>query len=431
MLKALAKWLLLVAVVLGVIVAGVLGYLYHQVSLADLPAYTVSFNGEELKQCGYDWSVPVAGKWLSRQFSREQHGEAQQLARVPTSHPALEVPASTEGTITVENAAGETVFAGTAAEYAAFAFEADGSYTARLELGEEPDPMGMIVQPHGHYIYHFAFELRAQPVLTLSTDRIVQGGVLGVKLTGVLGDMPPSLATELAPAVFVRQGGDWISYIPIDYNQPGGDYEISAKTGGQTVTGKVNVYGRERRELDTYTIDGTAAIPYIGTTPAKLRPVFEIFDPDIYWNGAFTQPVTGKVVRDFAVLEFTDRIDAATLAVYPELAGVNETIAPRRSINVTMAVRAGQKVVAPAAGRVVFAGVVDGCGRTVVLEHGCGLKSLVYLLGKITVNEGDYVAQNDVIGTTQGHVTCEMRLYDVPISPWEIWRGQGGLFWKG
>ena len=110
---------------------------------------------------------------------------------------------------------------------------------------------------------------------------------------------------------------------------------------------------------------------------------------------------------------------------------LNEAIAPRRSVNVTMAVTPGKKVLAPAAGRVVYAGTTSGGGRTVVIEHGCGLKSILYLLGRIDVSEGEYVAQNDVLGTTQGHIICEMRLYDIPISPWEAWRGQGALMWQG
>ena len=63
-----------------------------------------------------------------------------------------------------------------------------------------------------------------------------------------------------------------------------------------------------------------------------------------------------------------------------------------------------------------------------MIEHGCGVKSLFYLLGRRDVDEGDFVTQGQQIGTTQGHVICEMRVGDIPVNPWDAWRGAGGLF---
>lgn len=427
-LRSAGKWLALVAVLVAVLLGAALGFMYTQVTPEALPAYVVTFGGGELPQTGYQWKVPIAGDWLHRTLSRK--GEAADLGEVTDSHPGLTLPASTEGQLTITDAAGETVFDGTAAEYASFAFGKNGDYSARLTVS----PQSNAFEPtrlEGFCTYEFTFRLKAQPTLTLSHTSMVQGGVIGVRLTGVVGDAVPTLSCELAPAVFTFHNNAWISYIPVDYNQFGGDYEITATVDGQTVSASVYIYGRENRELDTYTIDGSAAIPYMGAIPGQLEDVMAICDPDIYWNGAFTQPVDGKVVRDYAVLEYTDRIDDLTLSIYPELSVLNDAIAPRRSVNVTMAVTPGKKVLAPAAGRVVFAGIVNGGGRTVVIEHGCGLKSILYLLGRIDVSEGEYVAQNDVLGTTQGHIICEMRLYDIPISPWEAWRGQGALMWQG
>ncbi|WP_394959891.1 M23 family metallopeptidase [Candidatus Allofournierella merdavium] len=428
-LKAVGKWLALVVVLVVVLLGGALGFMYTQVEPGDLPAYAVSFGDEQLPQTGYHWSVPIAGDWLHRTLSQED--KAADLGEVTDGRPALTLPAGTEGRLTITDEAGETVFEGTADEYASFSFGQNGVYTARLTVSPQVNEFNPTTRMEGYCLYEFTFRLNARPTLTLSHTSMVQGGVIGVRLTGVMGDVTPTLSCELAPAVFTFHEGAWISYIPVDYNQFGGDYEITATAGDQTVSATVNVYGREIRELDTYTIDGTAAIPYIGSVPGQLEDVMTICDPDIYWNGAFTQPVSGKVVRDYAVMEYTDRIDELTLSIYPELAVLNEQIVPRRSVNVTMAVTPGKKVLAPAAGRVVYAGIAGSAGRTVVIEHGCGLKSILYLLGRIDVSEGEYVAQNDVLGTTQGHITCEMRLYDIPISPWEAWRGQGALMWQG
>ena len=46
----------------------------------------------------------------------------------------------------------------------------------------------------------------------------------------------------------------------------------------------------------------------------------------------------------------------------------------------------------------------------------------------LRVDEGDFVTQGQQIGTTQGHVICEMRVGDIPVNPWDAWRGAGGLF---
>lgn len=428
-LKAVGKWLALVAVLVAVLLGAALGFMYTLVNVDDLPAYAVTFGGSELTQTGYQWKVPIAGRWLERTLKEE--GEPADQGEMTDSHPALVLPAGTEGHLTITDESGETVFEGTNAEYDSFAFGKNGSYSARLTVSPQVNELNPSTKMEGFCLYEFDFQLRAQPTLTLSHTSMVQGGVIGVRLTGVVGNSTPTLSCELAPAVFTYHAGTWISYIPVDYNQPGGDYEITATVDGQTVSASVYVYGRENRELDTYTIDGSAAIPYMASIPSQLEDVMTICDPDVYWNGAFTQPVDGKVVRDYAVLEYTDRIDELTLTIYPELAVLNDAITPRRSINVTMAVTPGKKVLAPAAGRVVYAGTTTGGGRTVVIEHGCGLKSILYLLGRIDVSEGEYVAQNDVLGTTQGHIICEMRLYDVPISPWEAWRGQGALMWQG
>lgn len=428
-LKAIGKWLALVAVLVAALVGGALWFLYSQLDPEDLPQYQVSFNGAALEPTGYHWTVPVAGDWLHRTFSLD--GDPVDLGLITVSHPAIELPRDTQMELIITDEAGETVFQGDATAYQSFSLGQNGSYSARLTVSPRVDTLNPTTRMEGWYLYEFTFELQAQLVLTLSHTSMVQGGVVAVKLTGVMGDTVPTLSCELAPAVFTFHNNAWITYIPVDYNQFGGDYEITASAGGQTVSASVYIYGRETRELDTYTIDGSAAIPYIGSVPSQAKDVMSICDPDVYWSGAFTQPVSGKVVRDYAVMEYTDRVDEATLAIYPELAALNELIAPRRSVNVTMAVNPGTKVVAPAAGRVVYAGIAGAAGRTIIIEHGCGLKSLIYLLGRIDVNEGDYVAQNDVIGTTQGHVTCEMRLYDISISPWEAWRGQGALMWKG
>ena len=423
---SLLRWIVLVAVLLALLLGGTFFSMYRNVSLSSLPQYEVSWAGQALDAAGYDWSVPVMG-FLHRDFSKKPGSSWQDLELVSESHPELALPEYTTAQLTIQNEAGETLFEGDAAAYNDFHFSENGAYSATLTVSS-PESTGA----QGSYTYQFNFQLEAQPRLVLSGTGVTQGSVIGVRLEGVLGDMVPALTTELAEIPFTQYQGEWVAFVPVDYNQMAGEYAISATVNGQTVTETVQVYGRQRRELDTYTIDGTSAIPYVGALPKNMDFLWEINDPDIYWDGSFIQPVEGKILRDYAVLEYTDRLDPTDPlnAAIPldQIAAYNANIAPRRSINVTLATTSGSAVVAPAAGRVVYAETNGSLGRVVVIEHGCGVKSLFYLLGRRDVDEGDFVTQGQQIGTTQGHVICEMRVGDIPVNPWDAWRGTGGLF---
>lgn len=423
---SLLRWIVLVAVLLALLLGGTFFSMYRNVSLNSLPQYEVSWAGQALDAAGYDWSVPVMG-FLHRDFSKKPGSSWQDLELVSESHPELALPEYTTAQLTIQNEAGETLFEGDAAAYNDFHFSENGAYSATLTV-TSPESTGA----QGSYTYQFNFQLEAQPRLVLSGTGVTQGSVIGVRLEGVLGDMVPALTTELAEIPFTQYQGEWVAFVPVDYNQMAGEYAISATVNGQTVTETVQVYGRQRRELDTYTIDGTSAIPYVGALPKNMDFLWEINDPDIYWDGSFIQPVEGKILRDYAVLEYTDRLDPTDPlnAAIPldQIAAYNANIAPRRSINVTLATTSGSAVVAPAAGRVAYAETNGSLGRVVVIEHGCGVKSLFYLLGRRDVDEGDFVTQGQQIGTTQGHVICEMRVGDIPVNPWDAWRGTGGLF---
>lgn len=424
---SLLRWIVLVAVLLALILGGTFFSMYRGVSLKNLPQYQVTWAGQPLEAAGYDWSVPVMG-FLHRDFSKKPGSSWQNLEPVSESHPSLELPEYTTALLTIQNEAGETLFEGDTAAYNDFHFSENGAYSVTLTV-TSPESTG---SAQGSYTYQFNFQLEAQPRLVLSATGVAQGSVIGVRLEGVLGDMAPALTTELAELPFTLYQGEWVAFVPVDYNQMAGSYDISATVNGQTVTETVQVYGRQRRELDTYTIDGTSAIPYVGALPDNMDFLWEINDPDIYWDGPFIQPVQGKILRDYAVLEYTDRLnptDPLNAAIPPDqIAAYNANIAPRRSINVTMETTSGSAVVAPAAGRVVYAQTNGSLGRVVVIEHGCGVKSLFYLLGRRDVDEGDFVTQGQQIGTTQGHVICEMRVGDIPVNPWDAWRGAGGLF---
>ena len=91
-----------------------------------------------------------------------------------------------------------------------------------------------------------------------------------------------------------------------------------------------------------------------------------------------------------------------------------------RSRGVTLLARPGAQLVAPAAGRVVFAGAYRGYGQIVIIEHAGGWTSLVTGLSTLDVEVGDQLVGGSPLGVTgpgQPLVTLELRKDGQPVNP--------------
>ena len=87
-----------------------------------------------------------------------------------------------------------------------------------------------------------------------------------------------------------------------------------------------------------------------------------------------------------------------------------------------LAAAPGAQVVAPAAGRVAFAGAYRGFGDIVIIDHSGGWTSLVTGLGRLDVRVGDVLVGGAPLGVAgpQGAakgVTLELRHDGQPVNP--------------
>ena len=83
-----------------------------------------------------------------------------------------------------------------------------------------------------------------------------------------------------------------------------------------------------------------------------------------------------------------------------------------RSRGLTIACAPGAMVIAPAAGRVIYAAPFRSYGRVVILDHGGGWTSLISGLAAVSVEVGDQVGQGQGVGSAGGgapRVTVELR----------------------
>jgi septal ring factor EnvC (AmiA/AmiB activator) len=174
----------------------------------------------------------------------------------------------------------------------------------------------------------------------------------------------------------------------------------------------------EARDLDTLTVDlgragalrdRLALLP--GPVMRPQRPdqstVLAIDIPNAvpaaHAPPQFLMPVQGRLVEGFGV--------------------VGNGAA--RSRGVSIATRGGAQAVAPAAGRVAFAGPYRGYGAIVIVDHGHGWTSLVTGLAQLNVKVGQELVAGSPLGVAgpgNPTVSLELRRDGQPVNPLEFTR---------
>lgn len=108
------------------------------------------------------------------------------------------------------------------------------------------------------------------------------------------------------------------------------------------------------------------------------------------------------------------------------VAGFGEAVAGQpRSRGIALAPRAGAQVVAPAPGRVAFAGPYRGYGRIVIVEHDGGWTSLVTGLAELDARVGQTLVAGAPLGvaaSVRPVVALELRRNGEPVNPLEFVR---------
>jgi len=116
------------------------------------------------------------------------------------------------------------------------------------------------------------------------------------------------------------------------------------------------------------------------------------------------------------------------LLVWPVAGRLNSPFGPRRSrfhTGIDLGASQGAPVVAAADGRVLYARASRGpLGKTVVLEHADGLRTVYAHLSRLGIREGEAVRQGEPIGAvgrtgraTGPHLHFEVRHQGVPVPP--------------
>ncbi len=132
--------------------------------------------------------------------------------------------------------------------------------------------------------------------------------------------------------------------------------------------------------------------------------------PTKQWDGAFIQPVGGRISTEYGVIRYT-----------------NGSTESSRHSGIDFANPEGTPVVATQNGYIRLAKENPVTGMTIFIDHGAGIYSQYYHLSSMAVEEGDYVEKGSVIGaigttgfSTGPHLHFSIYNNGIYLNPWKF-----------
>lgn len=420
-MKKFFLWILLVLVMLALFIGTVVGYAYFTTDETVLPDTKVSLGAEELSLNGYSWSTPVLGGLTYKHIIACSTLAVDKLLLSEDAKPKLAIPNGYKVSVKI-SADNEVIYSGDDIGYTAFTLPKNGEYIYEILLEKDIAPR----EGYGSFNYKALYTLAAEPKITLSTDKIEQGGIIAVVVSNIMNGTKPTIETNLGMATFTEIAGQMVAFVPVSYNREIGDYEINVKCGelekNAVVKVKAHEFTRQDMTIDEGIKDDTADSAEANAEYRnKIFPLYKTADETTYWKGLFKQPVYGEITTQYGLRRY-----------------INGSKTPERHGGIDIAVPEGTPVPAPNAGRVVFAQFIKLTGNTVVIEHGAGVKSYFFHMSELNVTENQMVEQDDIIGkvgttgfSTGPHLHYEVKIGNQSINPMDLFNGTSGIYFAG
>lgn len=421
---------LAILLVLALLASGGLWLSYRSVTTFNsVPNVVPEALGQPLPPTNFAWHSPVLGGLLYKDFMAPGNEPASQLGEFESPPAlALHLPEGYDASLAVSRD-GTQLYSGPAAGWDDTLAAEAGSYALALRLTlPRQDGNG-----YGWFYYEATFTVLSppepvpeNPILAVGRSELQQGDIFTMQLQFLPQGITPTAQTDLGLSIFTQQpDGNWFCAVPVGNQRAPGNYTVSVTAADYQWELPVTVTAFEFDEQNLI-IDVTDPVISEANSPeayaeyrAKIPPLFDTFDTNIYWQGVFIQPVEGRISTPFGAIRYTN----------------SDYSNPRYHYGLDIAAPEGTPIAAPNGGKVVLAEYLLNTGWTIAIEHGGGLKSYYFHMNEIHVEPGDMVALGDIIGavgttgySTGPHLHFEMRIGNQPISPTMLFSGDAGLY---
>ena len=233
-----------------------------------------------------------------------------------------------------------------------------------------------------------------------------------LSITGLTGETAPAVETDLGSVQCVRLGSGWRAYIPAAYNASAGGHTVNVTVNGETFARTLTVLPKD---FGTVEVEPEPASTEAANTEFRnnIWPLYEQPVREKLWAGAFLCPAKNYITLvDFGQVKVTGGQQGS------------------RSNSTRLYTIPGEPCRAPAGGVVVFAGDLALTGSTVVIDHGCGVRSYLYGLQERSVTRGQTVERGQAVGVLDEELTMDFKLGSKSVNPWPLFQTSGGLFWQ-
>lgn len=246
---------------------------------------------------------------------------------------------------------------------------------------------------------------------SLPTDSRVPGGIAVIDL-GISSDAPTVIFNKESVLVTrSNKQAPWQAWVGIPLKQPLGAAQIEVNGKPKAFTVNRFDYPEQRLTVKNKHVNpNTEQMERISREFKQMNKVYQSHTP----------------LAELAHSKFTGMI-------WPLHGPQSSAFGLRRFFNdqernphsgIDIAAPTGTEIVAPAAGKVVLAGHFYFNGKSVFIDHGQGLISMLCHMSDISVSEGDTVNANDLIGlvgatgrVTGPHLHWTVSLNDARIEP--------------
>ncbi len=274
---------------------------------------------------------------------------------------------------------------------------------------------------YGEATYRFTANVLSPAVFYLNTTETEYGNFVVVSAKNIIDPSQIDFRSEPSiffEPVFFEYGGYYHALVPFSMeceaeNDGAGSYSFVLSYGEVEQVLRLNVSQRDVKKayqnIPLATINAYRNEVSLNAFAETMREPFGNQLTDLYWmtDNMLTVPVSGRSIKVGYGLQIILQ-NAANTSYRHE--GVN------------FGVKANDTVHACLPGKVVFAGETRLSGRTVVVDHGGGLKSLYAHLDSMAVSVGDVVEKGRLLGIVGSTGFCDGRtlhfglyVFDVPV----------------